>query len=296
MADQGLYWLASYPKSGNTWARAVIANLQNEAQADINSLSTGNIASSRGWIENALGFDVDELSHDEIDELRSIAYRWHAEQEGSGKKYHKTHDAYTYLPNGEALIPKEAVRGAVYMVRNPLDIVPSWANHQAISLDEAIDTLCDSNHALSGSISCGYRYFRQRLLSWGEHVESWLRADIRRLLIRYEDLYKDPLSYFSKLAGFLNIEAAPDQIRLAIERSRFAVLQSQEIDHGFWEKRFGVELFFRKGIVGDWRSCLSQSQIDRIIGVNHESMRLLGYLDDDGGPVVFPHGIKEYGE
>jgi len=68
----GLYWLASYPKSGNTWVRAFIANLTHTGPGavDINALDTGAIASSRHWIEATLGFDTTELSHGEIDRLR----------------------------------------------------------------------------------------------------------------------------------------------------------------------------------------------------------------------------------
>ena len=53
----GIYWLASYPKSGNTWFRAFLCNLQEDGEepADINDLATGGIASARGWLDEVLG-------------------------------------------------------------------------------------------------------------------------------------------------------------------------------------------------------------------------------------------------
>src|SRR5687768_15299566 len=97
----GIYWLASYPKSGNTWMRAFLAGLVDEkAVVDINALQIGELASSYEWVEEALGFDISELSQDEIDRLRPHAYRWIAGQMGK-LDYHKIHDAYTYLPEGQ---------------------------------------------------------------------------------------------------------------------------------------------------------------------------------------------------
>ncbi len=74
----GIYWLASYPKSGNTWLRSFLSNLQQDgdAPADINELATGTIASARDWLDEALGFDSADLSADEIDRLRPAVYRW----------------------------------------------------------------------------------------------------------------------------------------------------------------------------------------------------------------------------
>lgn len=65
----GIYWLASYPKSGNAWFRAFLRNLQEDGDApvDINELQTGSIASARGWLDEVLGFDTAELTPDEVE-------------------------------------------------------------------------------------------------------------------------------------------------------------------------------------------------------------------------------------
>ena len=72
MSEQsGIYWLASYPKSGNTWFRVFLAHiLDSTGEAlDLDAIHTGPIASARGWVDEALGFDSANLSHDDFNKL-----------------------------------------------------------------------------------------------------------------------------------------------------------------------------------------------------------------------------------
>jgi len=283
----GIFWLASYPKSGNTWTRSFLANLLNEqdVEVDINSLHTGNIAGSPEWVEDALGIDIGELDHEEIDRLRPQAYLWIAEHEVSN--YHKIHDAYTYLPDGVPLIPVEATRGAVCLIRNPLDVAVSYANHNNISIDKAVESICDQKHALYKTVKGKRSQLRQILLTWSGHIESWLDADITKLVMRYEDMLEQPMSSFTSIAQFLDIEASQQEIELALEKSHFDRLREQEEEMGFREKAPKVKLFFRKGVVGDWQSVLTDEQIEKIVSVNRSGMQRMGYLDDQGMPVTY---------
>jgi hypothetical protein len=281
-SKKGIFWLASFPKSGNTWTRAFLANLLSESEepVDINAICTGVIASSREWVERAIGYDIGELSHEEIDELRPHAYRWHAENEDTD--YHKVHDAYTYLPDGTPLIPKEVTRGAVCIVRNPLDVVPSYANHCAIDMDKAVEAICSSEHAFCKSRRRQVNQLRQLLGAWSEHVVSWLDADLHRLVVRYEDLKEDPQRWFSAITRFLEIDKSASEIACAIDQCRFDRLRKQEDESGFVERSGKVKNFFRRGVVRSWEGVLTEQQIDRVIEVNRPSMVRLGYLDAEG--------------
>ena len=77
MSGGGIYWLASYPKSGNTWMRLFLHNLREggERPADINRIALDDIASSRRWLDEVLGFDTSELTHREVERLRPSVYR-----------------------------------------------------------------------------------------------------------------------------------------------------------------------------------------------------------------------------
>ena len=282
----GIYWLASYPKSGNTWTRGFINALLNkdaDQEVDINALNTGPIASSRHWLENGLGFDIDQLDHDEVDNLRPFAYRWLAERiEGYG--YHKVHDAYTYLPNGLPLFPKEATAGVLQIVRNPLDVAVSYANHNGESIEKSIRKMGNPRHAFSASENRCHPQIRQWLLSWSHHVRSWQSADFNILTVRYEDMKCMPEYTFRKMAEFLQLSSDEKSVRSALEKSHFDNLKSQEENKGFKEKPTGASSFFRKGIVGDWKNTLTDEQIAGIIEDHGEVMASFGYLDDSGSP------------
>ena len=308
---KGIYWLASYPKSGNTWARSFLQairtyqSLKNDKQAlskeaneeddcglklteegliDINALSTGRIASARGWVESILGFDIADLSAEEIDLLRPDAYRWYAEQM-PGLGYYKTHDAYTYLPDGTPLIPQDATLGALCLIRNPLDVAISFANHSACSIDQSIAMMGNADYAFCpGRFSLGNQ-LRQWLLSWSDHVSSWTEASgFDRLIIRYEDMKRNQLKTFTRIAKFLQLPSDKKTVKTILKHIKIEQFQAQEVEHGFNEKGSKVKNFFRKGIVGDWQQTLSQPQINRIIDDHHFIMRKFGYLDADGQP------------
>jgi len=145
-------WLASYPKSGNTWLRILIANLtaKDGQPADINNLpARGGIASARGPFDHLLLIDSGLLSHDEVDCLRPRVYeelaRGAADDEYDAAapqpavRYVKVHDAYTLTPLGEPLLGgARGAAGAVVMVRDPRDVAPSLASHRNIGIDAAI--------------------------------------------------------------------------------------------------------------------------------------------------------------
>ena len=94
----GIFWLASYPKSGNTWFRSFLSNYMSDSDVpvDINRLNVGKIASQRLWIDEVIGFDTSDLTQDEITSLRPDVYRWkHVDDEVS---FHKIHDADVEAP------------------------------------------------------------------------------------------------------------------------------------------------------------------------------------------------------
>ena len=280
----GIYWLASYPKSGNTWFRLIVTQLLMgpDSPVDLNTIQSGMIASSREWMDVSLGFESALLTHDEIDCLRPEAYRW-LHRQLKRVDYHKIHDAYTYLPNGDPLIPPDGCLGALYLVRNPLDVAISFANHQGCSIDNAIEMMNNPEMAFCKRTNTQYPQVRQKLLSWSDHVKSWRQApNIPVQFIRYEDMLSDSLATFSKAMQFLKIETPPEAIKKAIDATHISKLQTLESETGFNEKPPKLERFFRKGISGDWKTTLTPQQIQRIINDHGEVMQTLGYLDSRG--------------
>jgi len=281
----GIYWLASYPKSGNTWFRAFLKNLLDEGSepVDINALNTGGIASSRDWIDEVLGFDSAELTHSEVERLRPAVYRWSLREPDIG--YRKIHDAYTYLADGEPLVSRQGTRGALYILRNPLDVAPSLANHMNCTIDEAITRMGNSSFTLAKEKNGLAEQVPQRLLSWSEHVTSWLDAPgLLREVIRYEDMKSHPLKTFTQAAMFLELPTTPERIEKAVRFSDIRELQKQETEKGFRERPKRASRFFRKGAAGDWKNTLTPEQISRIIQNHFAVMRRFHYIDDHGTP------------
>ncbi len=276
----GIYWIASYPKSGNTWFRAFLQNFleDGEQPVNINNLSTGSIASSRNWLDEVLGFDTADLDFDETDRLRPDVYKWSLNDTDIG--YHKIHDAYISTVDNEPLICPESTLGALYIIRNPFDVALSYANHNLCSIDDAIKLLGKSDHALCRSQNKMFRQTRQKLLNWSNHVLSWINArEINCQVIRYEDMLTRPFETFSKAIQFLGLPEDFSRIEKSIRFSDFSVLRSQEEAAIFEEKPPKVEFFFRRGKIGEWKDKLTSDQKQLIIDNHGDVMHRFGYLD-----------------
>lgn len=294
----GIVWLASYPKSGNTWFRIFLSNLLGDAPspADINKLTGTTIASARKAFDDAVGFEASDLTPDEIDLLRPDIYRLWAE-EADETPYHKIHDAYTRLPDGRPLVPPEATAAVIYMIRNPLDVAASFASHCGCDIDRAIRNMGEMDFSFCREDEKITTQLRQRLLTWSGHALSWVDAPGLRLhVIRYEDMKHTPLETFSQAARFLGLPDDRDAIENALKNSDIRELQRQEKDKGFRERSAKAPAFFRKGKTGGWRTELTEEQAARIIRDHGDVMGRFGYLDENGQPVDWPLSGSTYTE
>lgn len=273
----GILWIASYPKSGNTWFRAFIENLRRgDGQAvDINDLQIVP-ANRRRMFDDATGVESTELTADEVARLRPRVYRYLAEHSAE-TVFLKIHDACTVVPGGGPLIPPEATAGAVYIIRNPLDVAISLSHHVGKPIDREIASMASSEGGYSSDIPD--EHLDHRFLSWSEHVLSWIEQEGFPVhLVRYEDMQGSPLETFTAAARFCGLPCDPDSVRRALDHSSFEKLQKQERESGFRERPANADSFFRQGKVGGWREVLSPSQVDRIVEAHATVMRRFGYL------------------
>lgn len=285
-------WLASYPKSGNTWFRMLLANLKakDDEPVDINKLpDNGPHACARAPFELLLMLDTSLLTHDEIDCLRPRVYEELAHEVADEAKtpeeppevrFSLVHDAYELTPRGEPLLAgRRGASGAILIVRDPRDVAPSLANHLRVSVDKAITHLNDKRretHVRPGRLQW---LFRQRPRDWSGHAQSWLdQIDIPVHLVRYEDMKADTIGTFSRALEFAEQPASDRDIRRAVDFADFARLSRQERENGFRQgpQRPGGR-FFRRGEVGAWRDELDADQIARIETAHGPMMRRLGY-------------------
>ena len=119
MENKKIIWLASYPKSGNTWFRVFFTNLVMgfTEPADINNLTGGPISSSRDTFDDLAGTAASDLTPEEIDLARPDIYRHLAHEFEEERRFMKTHDAYTLLPDGRPMFPADISHSTVYIIR-----------------------------------------------------------------------------------------------------------------------------------------------------------------------------------
>jgi aryl sulfotransferase len=283
-------WLASYPKSGNTWMRLLIANASNNVgePVDINKIADGGMAADRGSFDYAALIDSGLLTHEEIDWLRPRIHAKFARGDFDHEptlaeprvQFVKVHDANTLNSAGEPLLGgTRGADGAIVIVRDPRDVAPSLADHLNSSIDEVITFMNDDDAALAKKTSRQRPQLRQRLRAWSGHVASWLdHSDIPVHLIRYEDLQKDARGVLRAALAFAGLPATEEKIGRAVAFSGFAQLQQQEQKGGFAETPpWKGARFFRRGEAGSWRDELSREQVARIESHHGQMMRRLGY-------------------
>ncbi len=281
-----IFWLASYPKSGNTWMRILLTNYLRRADqpADINSLDSGPIASARQVFDDHVGIEASDLTPDEIDRYRPRVYEQMSRQ-AVGPLFIKVHDAFTRTRDGGPLISPAATAGVVYLLRNPLDVAVSLAHHTAADVERVVEMMADPEAAFVQNPERLHRQLRQRLLSWSGHVTSWVdESGLRLHLVRYEDLWADPAAVFAGVVRFCGLAEDADQIARAVDFSRFDRLQRQEAEHGFVEKLPLAQSFFRRGTSGSWREAMAPALAARLLANHHDVMRRFGYLNEDGDP------------
>lgn len=279
-----IIWLASYPKSGNTWFRVFLTNFQrnSDTPADINDLERTPIASARPLFDKATGVEASDLTQDEIDRLRPLVYKQLAEN-SQETLFMKVHDAFTYNPDGCPLIAKEATQGAIYFIRNPLDVAVSYAHHSDAPIDRMIRRMGQADHALVGNPNRLDNQLRQQLLTWSGHVLSWIdESGLRVHVMRYEDMKRNTFETFRGAIQFAGLPDDQARIEKALAFSEFSVLKAQEEEHGFREKMPRSESFFRKAEIGSWREVLTEGQVQQIVDDHGAVMRRFGYLGADG--------------
>jgi hypothetical protein len=273
----GIVWLASYPKSGNTWVRAFLHNLifKKEESYDINKINLLSVGdSAREWYEEFLSKTWQDWGMGETAAARPRVHSKIASLT-DGLIFVKTHNALV-THAGSPMITPALTAGAIYIIRNPLDIVVSMSHYFDMDLDSAIRIINRSFEPRPSNEKVVYQMWG----SWSENVATWTRKlDSSLFVLRYEDLLEDPMIPFSALVEFLYLCPTRRQLERAVENSGFKNLQAQEQEHGFVEMPSPGQ-FFRKGVSGQWRELLNKSQIQAVVDAHYEQMSRFGYLPE----------------
>jgi hypothetical protein len=212
---------------------------------------------------------------DQIAAARHEVQRRAAEQ-FEGLIFTKTHQALL-VDRGFTTINFEVTAGAIYIVRNPLDVAISYAHHLGRSLDETIAVMARAN----AEIPMTETQVHEVVGSWSQHVLSWTHKPHQAIYVMcYEDMLATPERTFGGLARHLLLNPTPGQLADAIEHSSFARLRAQEESEAFHERSSKTGRFFREGRAGQWKDILTKEQVATIVNDHGPQMARFDYLPD----------------
>ena len=274
-----IVWLASYPKSGNTWLRMFLKSYFLKSNEKF-SLG-GSILDSF----KAQGFpDQKMLDHLKVDYLKfeEIVKNWETMQDyinlNNRTNFLKTHNSMCTIGPYKFTTHKNT-KGGIYLVRDPRDVLISFSNHLGKSYESTFKLMSSSD----GNEEDEEENYEKSLLgSWSDHYNSWKSYKSSKILIiKYEDMVLQSYNTFKKIINYLNeidnSEISEEKLSIALKQTDFEELQGMEKKHGFREKLKG-ELFFRKGKSGTWKEELPRDLINKIENLFHKEMTELGYL------------------
>jgi hypothetical protein len=278
-----IIWLASYPKSGNTWVRYFLASLiySNQGKNGLDKL---------GYIMQYPKRDQFEKLVSNLDDFNQIKKNWINSQikinSDNKVKIFKTHHILCSLGDDNFTDEKNTL-GAIYIVRDPRNVISSILYHFNLSsTEEALNFIMEEKKFI-GNMKNKINYPLHTLIgSWKSNYNSWKNIGKNFLLVKYEDLILNPTTEFKSIANYISniigIKFSEEQIKNSIEESSFKNLRNIEDKNGFIESIEDPEnkkkKFFNLGPNNNWKKNLEKKFIDKIEKSFNSEMKELGYI------------------
>ena len=275
-----IIWCSSYPKSGNTWVRAIIASLlhSEDGKFNFNMLKNVSLFPKRVYFKEFI---------DDYSDLKKISQYWITAQEKintDGKlKIFKTHNGnYNFL--GSDFTNKKNTAGVVYVVRDPRNVITSISNHYQLNLQKSLNFLLDEKRFLfnkNDPNDLTEENIITLLGSWKDHYNSWKIAS-NSIIIRYEDLLYNTRPEINKISIFMKkfteFNVNDEKIQNILKTTSFEKLKKMEEKEGFEEASNPNIKFFNLGPNNNWKNVLDKNLINSIEKNFNEEMKELRYI------------------
>jgi hypothetical protein len=282
-----IFWIASYPKSGNTWLRTLISAYYYSKNGIFNQSILKNIGQfpeKRHFVD----FNYDSRN------VTDTAKFWIKSQEKINKdkkiKFFKTHNTFGKV-NDCDFTNKDNTAGCIYIVRDPRNVITSLENHYEMDHETSLKWMTNSKNYIYDVRNVekdGYSDF-QFISSWSMNYKSWnIQKKIPIKIIKYEDLLKETFVVFKDIVEFINKtlnikeKINKDKLKNTVNSTYFNKLKKEEKKIGFIEavlsKKNGEKIpFFNLGPDNDWKKILDLDRQKRLTDVFKEDLIKLGY-------------------
>ena len=266
-----IIWLSSYPKSGNTWLRSLLASYYFSKEGDFNFNLLKNI-------DQFPSYDYFKNYNKTFINPTDTAEFWIEEQKkinsNNKVKFFKTHNALCKINNYSFTDSKNTL-AAIYIIRDPRNVITSLANHYEIDADQAFEFMTTEQKAITQKKENSYVGF-VALFSWIFHQESWTNNKLfPTLIIRYEDLQNETFLTLKKVIAFIEKQINSknsfnrDKAKKSVQSCDFERLKKLEINEGFNESPISKKdnsriNFFKLGKDNDYKKLLTEELISKM--------------------------------
>ena len=277
-----IIWIASYPKSGNTWLRSIITSLlyTTDGIFDFKLIKKIKQFPTRNQFQEfTKNFnDINEISkfwllaQDKINLTEEI-------------KFFKTHNLNCAV-NKNSFTNKSHTLGTIYVVRDPRNLINSIKNHYNKGNDEEAKNFLISKKILSRVPKDNEADIATLLGSWSDHYNFWTKRNSNLLLIKYEDLILDTKKELERiiiyLKKFMTVEINPEKIKNILNTTSFDHLKDLEnkglFNENVYDSKKNKIRFFNKGPSNDWTKVLDKKIQDDIEKIFYKEMKELDYI------------------
>jgi len=279
-----IIWLASYPKSGNTWVRSIISSLlySDDGNFSFELMSKVSQFPEKKYFKNFIN---------DFGNFNQIKEKWISAQDminlDNQIKVLKTHQG-KYTVGKDSFTNDQNTLATIYIVRDPRTLISSISNHYTLTFDEA------SNFLMTPQIIGNSKRWEDKetgikclLGKWNDHYRSWTRNKSNLLLIKYEDLIQNPENELEKIINFLkkylNIETNNNKNKKILETTSFKNLKEMEQKGLFRENVLNKKdeskvNFFHLGPANNWKDNLNEDVKNKIEKNFYQEMIELKYL------------------
>jgi hypothetical protein len=276
IVDGGFIWLASYPKSGNTWLRCLLEAYRNNGHLNINDMRVAIGDSGQVLTQAVCPLPVNKITDAEVWLLRPAALL-HAMALAKVPRFIKTHYANIQPPGLPAFIPAQFSQKGVYIVRDPRSVAVSFSRHFGFSIEKTVKMMNNPDTRLSGS-ERDDGHTTVWLGTWSGHAESWVNEKrFSVCLVKYEDMLERTDEMVKGIIEFIGLEYDEKLAKKAIRAASLRNLQKHEESTGFIEKSQHSPRFFTEGGTR-WEEELGPKWIKQIEKDHGPMMKRWGYL------------------